>query len=49
MPGFSSFDGTPIHDETHGDGPPVVLLHSFCFEGGLWEPQGRGEVSVGDS
>ena len=40
MPTFASFDGTPIHYEVRGGGRPVVLLHSFCFEGGLWERQG---------
>ena len=41
MPRFASFDGTPIHYEVRGEGRPVVLLlHSFCFEGGLWERQG---------
>lgn len=40
MPAFPSFDGTPIHYELHGDGLPVVLLHSFSFDGRLWERQG---------
>ena len=29
MPHFSR-DGFSIHYETHGSGPPVVLLHGIC-------------------
>jgi len=46
MPEFRSFDGTRLHYEVHGDGRPVVLLHSFGFDGLLWEREGVVDALV---
>ena len=50
MPDFESFDGTRIHYEDDGDGPPVVLLHGFAADGKLnWTEPGvvRALVDAG--
>lgn len=38
MPTATSQD-IGIHYRVHGDGPPIVLLHSFLCSGAMWEPQ----------
>ena len=38
MPSATS-QGIPIHYRVDGDGPPIVLLHSFLCSGAMWEPQ----------
>ncbi len=38
MPTVSN-DGVGIHYEVTGDGPPVVLLHSFLCSGTMWREQ----------
>lgn len=46
---FASFDGLRLHYEVEGSGPPVVLLHSFPFDSGVWVNTGvaAGLVEVG--
>lgn len=37
QPLFKSFDGTQIHYEVQGKGFPVVLLHGFIVNSGMWK------------
>lgn len=38
MPVLDS-DGTPIHYETRGQGPPLVLIHAISAGAGMWSAQ----------
>lgn len=40
MPFIEREDGVHLWYETTGDGPAVLLLHSFGFDGGLWRGTG---------
>ena len=36
MSTFETFDGLTLHYDAEGSGAPVVMLHSFGFDGRLW-------------
>lgn len=43
-PAFTSFDQTVIHYEQVGSGEPVLLLHSFPFDSGIWASAGVADA-----
>jgi pimeloyl-ACP methyl ester carboxylesterase len=46
MSQFTTSDGLTLYYETHGAGDPVVLLHSFGFDGSLWTNTGVVDALV---
>lgn len=40
MPTFTTHDGLRLSYDVHGTGDAVVLMHSFGFDGELWERMG---------
>lgn len=48
MSEFRTFDGLTLHYDVHGEGPPVVLVHSFGFDGQLWAGCGMIDALVAE-
>jgi pimeloyl-ACP methyl ester carboxylesterase len=40
--GFADVNGTRLHYEMSGEGPPMLLLHGFTLDRRMWRPQVEG-------
>jgi non-heme chloroperoxidase len=47
VPFFDAPDGTPLFYSDLGDGPPVVLVHSWSFHSSMWEYQVQALLAAG--